>query len=239
MSPPEPPYRVGISQCLLGDPVRYDGSGAHSSLPHAELDGILEYCGWCPEVAIGMTIPREPIRLVGTAQSYRVVGVQDPGLDKTDELVAYANTQVPIIVDLAGYIFMHHSPSCGLQQVKVHARNGDEAPRQGTGVYAATIVRALPDLPVTEGVRLFDEKIRENFMLRVAVYAHWRALWPTLNGAELIAFHQYHAERFKKQSVSAFARAERLLENIESDLTGTADAYIGVLMKVLRNVGSE
>jgi uncharacterized protein YbbK (DUF523 family) len=239
-APPEPPYRVGISRCLLGDRVRYDGTGAHSSLPHDALQGILEYRGICPEVAIGMTIPRPAIRLVGTAQNYRVIGVDDPGLDKTDELVAYANSQAPGIADLAGYIFMHHSPSCGLAEVKVHARNTSTVQRpstvqrKGTGVYAATIVAALPDLPVEDGIRLFDEKIREGFLLRVAVYAHWRALRSTLTGAELVAFHQLHAERFKQHSTSAFAAAEQLLTDLESDLAATADAYITQLMNSLK-----
>lgn len=239
-APPQPPYRVGISQCLLGDRVRYDGTGAHSSLPHDALQGILEYRGICPEVAIGMTIPRPPIRLVGTARNYRVVGVDDPGLDKTDELVAYANKQVPGMADLAGYIFMHHSPSCGLGEVKVHARNSpmvqrpSTVQRKGTGVYAATIVAALPDLPVEEGIRLFDEKIRENFLLRVAVYAHWRALRSTLTRAELIAFHQCYAERFKQHGISAFAAAEQLLTDLEAHLAATADAYITQLMNGLK-----
>ena len=81
---PQAPLRVGISECLLGEPVRYDGVGAASSFPAAKLEGLFDYTSFCPEVAIGLGVPRKPIRLVGGAENVKVVGSVDPNLDVTD-----------------------------------------------------------------------------------------------------------------------------------------------------------
>ncbi len=163
---PEAPLNIGVSQCLMGDEVRYDGSGARSSFPHAALQGLFTYRPYCPEVGIGMTVPREPIRLVGSAQAYRVVGVKDPRVDKTDELIAYARDQLSSMADLSGYIFMHNSHSCGLMRVKVYPRADAPAQRDAMGIYAKTVTAALPNLPAEDAGRLFDVVLRENFVTR-------------------------------------------------------------------------
>lgn len=235
---PDAPLLVGISQCLMGDEVRYDGSGARSSFPHAALDGLFDYRTFCPEVGIGMSVPREPIRLVGTAEDNRIVGVKDPGMDKTDELVAYARAQVPAVAALSGYIFMHNSPSCGLRRVKVYPGADAPAQRNGTGVYARTIVEALPDLPVEDGGRLFDPVLRENFVTRTFAFAHWRLIRPDVTAAELVAFHSRYKYLLMAHSTSAYQGAGRLLSNLKQDVDAIADRYIGLLMAGLTNPAS-
>jgi uncharacterized protein YbbK (DUF523 family) len=162
---PEPPLPIAISQCLLGSEVRYDGSGARSSFPHAALDGLFEYRGICPEVGIGMGTPRAPIRLVGDPDAPRVVGVADPTVDVTAELHDYGLRMASTLGDAVGYVFMKNSPSCGLYRVKVYPHDGQRvtgAPlTSGRGAYAAAVTAALPDLPAEENGRLHDPVLRK------------------------------------------------------------------------------
>ncbi len=234
---------VGISQCLLGDEVRYDGSGARSSMPHNHLQGLFTYTPFCPEVAIGMTVPREPIRLVGDEQAYRVVGVKDAAIDKTDELAGYAEAELSRISRLSGYVFMHNSPSCGLYRVKLYPPHPDApARRVGRGAFAAAVVRGLPHLPVEDAGRLFDDVLRENFVTRVFAYAHWQATvaWSrarhaggSISAADLVAFHSRYKYLLMAHSISAYKQAGRLLSDLRQDIPAKAERYIGLLMEGL------
>lgn len=232
---PEPPLPVAISQCLLGSEVRYDGSGARSSFPHAALDGLFDYRGICPEVAIGLGTPREPIRLVGEVARPRVVGVKDPSLEVTADLARYGREQAALLGDVAGYVFMKGSPSCGLFRVKVYPEHNGQvtgAPsKQGRGAYAAAVVEARPNLPVEENGRLHDPVLRENFVTRTFAYAHWQALERAgLSAARLVAFHSRYKYLLMAHSVPHYQQAGRLLADLKKDLAGKAEAYIRVLM---------
>ncbi|MEM9623829.1 MAG: DUF523 and DUF1722 domain-containing protein [Pseudomonadota bacterium] len=236
---PEGPLQVGISQCLLGEEVRYDGTGARSSLPHAALGDLFDYTAFCPEVAIGMSIPREPIRLVGDIDSYRVLGVKDASIDKTDDLVGYAQQQVPVIKQLSGYIFMHNSPSCGLYRVKLYPPQQEgkqQVPgnRVARGVYAAAVTRALPHLPVEDAGRLFDDVLRENFVTRVFAYAHWQLVADDMTAGTLVAFHSRYKYLLMAHSISAYQTAGRLLSDLRDNVGEKAQTYIGLLMQGLQ-----
>jgi len=173
---PQAPVTVGISHCLTGAQVRYDGSGAHTACPHAALDGLFTFKSFCPEVGIGMTVPRQPIRLIGTADTYRVVTVHDSSVDKTDQLAAFARGQIATIERLAAFIFMHNSPSCGLMDVKVYAHEHAPPRRQASGIFARTVSGALPELPVEDAGQLFSATMRESFVARTYTYAHWQTI---------------------------------------------------------------
>jgi len=237
---PEPPLPVAVSECLLGSEVRYDGSGARSSYPHAVLSGLFEYRGICPEVAIGLGTPREPIRLVGDAGSPRVVGVKDPSRDVTEALREYGRTQVEALGDVAGYVFMKGSPSCGLFRVKVYPVDGDRvtgAPAmQGRGAYAAAVTEGRPDLPAEENGRLHDPVLRENFVTRVFAHAHWQALQRAgITAGRLVEFHSRYKYLLMAHSVSHYERAGRLLADLKEDPPGKARAYFSLLMAGLAN----
>ncbi len=235
---PQGPLKVGISQCLLGQAVRYDGTGARSSLPHDRLEGLFEYQDFCPEVAIGMPVPREPIRLVGDPDNFRVIGVKDARVDKTDELIGYAHSEISNIARLSGYIFMHNSPSCGLFRVKLYPPKPDvPARRIGRGAFAGAVVDGLPDLPVEEAGRLFDDVLRENFVTRVFAYAHWQQVirrGDNVQAGDLVAFHSRYKYLLMAHSISAYKVAGRLLSNLRNNVAGIADQYISVLMEGLR-----
>lgn len=163
---PDPPLPVAISECLTGAAVRYDGSDARSLFPHEAFDGAISYVPICPEVGIGMGVPREPIQLVGDAMAPRVVAVNDPRRDYTDRLRGYAGEVAPTLDGVHGYIFADRSPSCGLAGVKVFDENGCYR-RIGRGIYAAAVVADYPDMPAVDAEALRDEAVLLDFGVAV------------------------------------------------------------------------
>jgi uncharacterized protein YbbK (DUF523 family) len=158
---------IGISSCLLGEQVRYDGGHRHNSLITTELCGIFEFRSLCPEVAIGLGVPREPIQLVSTAQGIRVRGVHKPELDVTRKLQAYGQQVAGGYTDICGYIFKARSPSCGTRGVATWTEQGDEDGPNGIGAYAAALISAIPGLPITDEEDLQDPVQRRHFIAEV------------------------------------------------------------------------
>ncbi|WP_420598945.1 YbgA family protein [Neptuniibacter sp.] len=231
---------VGISSCLLGNKVRYDGGHKRSKYCLNVLSECFDLTPFCPEVAIGLSTPREPIRLVGSADSPRVVGVKNPDLDVTDQLIAYANTVSENQKSLCGYILMKGSPSCGMERVKVYHENGmpNEA---GSGAYAAQIMRNNPALPVEEDARLNDPVLRENFITRVFVYSSWQdevMQSPSLH--EVIQFHSRHKYQLMAHSYEGYKQLGRYLadEAPKKELDEVLLEYILALMTHLKNRAS-
>lgn len=168
--------KVGISSCLLGESVRYDGSHKHLRLVTDSLSRYFDFVPECPEVGIGMGVPRKPIRLTGDVENPRAVAVHDARLDYTEALTAYGESKAREHDDVCGYIFMKNSPSCGVFRVKVYQDNGYPSSRPGRGIYAKAFMARHPLLPVEESGRLSDSILRENFITRVFAYANWQAL---------------------------------------------------------------
>lgn len=240
---PRPPLPVGLSLCLQGDAVRYDGSGARSSFPHAALEGLFAYRGICPEVGIGMGVPREPIRLIADAAGPRAVGVKRADADYTEALREFGRTTAASLGDLAGYVLMKNSPSCGLYRVKVYPHEAGRvtgAPEQsGRGIYADALVKALPNLPVEESGRLNDLVLRENFVTRVFAYAHWQAVVNSgVTAHRLVTFHSRYKYLLMAHSVGHYQRAGRLLGELSGDLDGIAASYVALLMEGLAKPAS-
>ncbi|MDF2399241.1 MULTISPECIES: YbgA family protein [Pseudomonas] len=168
--------KIAISACLMGVEVRYNGGHKESRLCSRVLSEHFDFVPLCPEVAIGMGTPREPIRLVGDPEQPRAVGTVDASLDVTLPLAEYGQRMAAEVGDICGYIFMQNSPSCGLERVKVYQANGIPHRNGGRGIYAQAFCQKHPDLPVEEAGRLNDPVLRENFLTRVYVYRDWQAL---------------------------------------------------------------
>jgi uncharacterized protein YbgA (DUF1722 family)/uncharacterized protein YbbK (DUF523 family) len=235
---PSPPLIVAVSDCLTGAEVRYDGGHKKSSLCHRELAGLFELRGVCPEVAIGMGVPRAPIRLVGTPERPAARGIEDPSVDVTDRLRAYAVAVAPGLADVDGYIFMKNSPSCGLRRVKIYDERGNPN-GQGRGVFAAAIVAARPELPVEESGRLDDAVLRENFVTRVFAHAHWRRVVAAgVTPATLIAFHSAYKYLLMAHSVARYRDAGKLLADLSTDVADRARTYAELLMNGLARPAS-
>ena len=211
--------------------MRYDGGHKRSSLPHDRLDGLFTLRGICPEVAIGLGVPRDPIRLVGPIDAPRAVGVVDPDLDVTARLRAFARQSDPWLERVAGIVLMSRSPSCGLFDVEVRADATAPAVPAGRGIFAAAIVAAHPNLPAEDCTRLFDAARLESFVARVFTYAHWHAVCRAgLTARRLIAFHSRYKYLLMAHSARHYREAGRLLADVSSELATVAARYAAILM---------
>ena len=184
--------RIGVSACLIGERVRYDGTDKRDAFITDSLGAAFELVPVCPEVAIGMGVPRPPIRLVGDPQQPRALGVDDAGLDVTAPLTAFGRRMAVELDDIDAYIFKSRSPSCGPARVKVYGAG--KAPRaQGVGLYAREIMASQPLLPVEEEGRLIEPLRRDNFIERIFAHRRWQQLLASgFTAAGLMEFHARH-----------------------------------------------
>jgi len=227
--------RVGISSCLLGATVRYDGGHKRDAWITGTLARHFEFVPVCPEVAIGLGTPRPPIRLVRMGGEVRVQGRADPRLDVGDALRDFARATAKRIGDgISGYIFKRASPSCGMERVKVYDEKGMPAGRSA-GAYAGAFMTEMPLLPCEEEGRLGDPGLRENFIERVFVFDRWRKLEGSgLTPAKLVAFHTAHKFLVLAHNQAAYRRMGRLVARAgEPGLEGLAAEYARELMTAL------
>ncbi len=231
---PGPPLTLAVSECLTGVPVRYDGRDKREAMPHAALDDLYVFLPICPEVGIGLGVPRDPIRLVGDPGSPRAMILGEeattsrPRADVTDALRAFADTQLRVLDDVDGYVFMQDSPSCGLSGVKVF--EGDVR-GTGRGVYAARVLGRRPILPAVEGAALFEPTRCASFVMCTFVYAHWRRTSAAgMTAARLIAFHTAYKYLVMAHDVQAYRRLGHLLSDLSGSLDDVAGRYIRALL---------
>lgn len=189
----EEKIRLGISECLLGHPVRYDGGHKWDRFLTDTLGQYVEYVPVCPEVECGLGIPRESMRLVGTPDSPRLVTLRS-GQDLTDRMLSWAKKRVLELEkeDLCGFIFKSDSPSSGMERVKVYNEKG-MAEKKGVGLFARTYMEHFPLTPVEEEGRLHDPKLRENFIESIFALKRWREVRKErMSRGDLVAFHTEH-----------------------------------------------
>lgn len=187
------PLRLGISRCLLGDGVRYDGGHKRDAFLVEVLGPYVEWVPVCPEVEAGLGTPRESMRLVGTPEDTRLVTIRTK-IDQTDSLVHWAETRVQELgtLHLSGYVFKKDSPSCGMERVRIFNSHGMPATR-GVGLFARAFLERFPLTPVEEEGRLCDPVLRDNFIERVFAYHRWLTLLQDgLTRQKLVQFHTVH-----------------------------------------------
>lgn len=229
--------RIAISACLLGENVRFNGGHKQSPLCSQALADYFDFVPLCPEVAIGLGVPREPIRLVGDPQQPQAVGTVHRDLNVTGALDAYGQDMAAEHTDLCGYIFMQKSPSCGLERVKVYRDNGTPVDGGGRGIYAQAFCARHPNLPVEEDGRLHDPVLRENFLTRVFVYATWQQLLVEgLTRHRLLAFHSRYKYLLMAHSPAHYKSLGNLLGSMGKgcDLQALAADYFSKLMSALK-----
>lgn len=227
---------VGISACLLGQKVRFDGGHKRSVYCLNVLSECFDFKPFCPEVAAGLGTPRQPIRLVGDAADPRALGTRNPDLDATDGLAEHADFVTEHHPELCGYVLMKGSPSCGMERVKVYHPNGmpNEA---GSGIFAARLMANNPALPVEEEGRLNDAVLRENFITRVFVYYNWQqevATDPSVHS--IIQFHSRHKYQLMAHSYKGYKELGRYLASDapQQPLDEVMNHYILTLMTFLK-----
>lgn len=225
---------VGISSCLMGEKVRFDSGHKYHSFIVSTLGDFFEYKPFCPEMSIGLGVPREPIRLVKMDDKIKCIGTKTPSLEVTDQLIQCANDQKHWQADIYGYIVKKDSPSCGMERVKIY--KNDMPDRQGTGLYTQTLMQNFPNLPIEEEGRLGDPVLRENFIKRVFIYKRWQDMkQKSLSWANLTEFHgQHKLILFSHNQDLARKLGKELSESGQQDITEYAQHYISELMNILK-----
>jgi uncharacterized protein YbgA (DUF1722 family)/uncharacterized protein YbbK (DUF523 family) len=232
--------RIGVSACLLGDEVRYDGGHKRDAFLTTVLGPHVEWVKVCPEVETGMGTPREAIRLVAEEGTVRLLTVKT-GVDHTGPMTAYAAKKAIALEDedLSGYVLKADSPSCGMTQVKVYSGKGQPL-RCGVGIFAQALLARFPHLPIEEEGRLADPQLRDNFIERVFAYRRLRDLfearWTT---GDLVRFHTAHKLVLLAHSTEAYTRLGHLVSGASSaDRASLRLRYSADLMAALSAIAT-
>jgi uncharacterized protein YbgA (DUF1722 family)/uncharacterized protein YbbK (DUF523 family) len=187
------PLLLGISRCLLGEEVRFDGGHRRDAFLTEVLGHYVEWIPVCPEVEAGLGTPREAMQLVGDPQDPRLVTIKSR-TDHTRALETMTTNRIKELkeLDLSGYVFKKGSPSCGIERVRIYNEHG-KASRNGVGLFARAFTEQFPLIPVEEEGRLCDPTLRENFIERVFCYRRWQDLVQSgVTRQALVQFHTNH-----------------------------------------------
>ncbi len=209
--------RIGISACLLGEEVRFDGGHKKDAFLTGVLAPHVEWVPVCPEVEVGMGTPRETLRLVRRDGRTRMVTTRT-AVDWTDAMRTWSTGRVEQIAgaDLDGYVLKKDSPSCGMERVKVYGGDGPGT-RDGRGVFAEVLLQRLPLLPIEEEGRLCDPRLRENFIERVFAYRRlkdlFRSKWTT---GDLVRFHTANKMALLAHSTVRYQELGRLVAGVKA-----------------------
>lgn len=203
--------RMGVSSCLLGNKVRFDGGHKHDRYITGTLGNYFEFVPVCPEVECGLSVPRESMRLVGKAEAPRLV-TSKSGVDLTGKMNQWAHIRVNELAkeNLCGFIFKSKSPSSGMERVKVYDDNNVPS-AVGVGLFARIVKERFPLLPVEEEGRLHDIVLRENFIESVFVYQRWRDICTKLNAGSLVDFHTRHKLLLRAHSEKHYREMGRIV----------------------------
>ena len=203
--------RLGISECLLGHKVRYDGEHKLDRFLTETLGKFVEFVPVCPEVEAGFGVPREAMHLVGRPGSPRLVTVRS-GVDLTEQMLRWVRRRVVELESegLCGFIFKSGSPSSGMERVRVYNEKGSVA---GTapGMFARVFIKHFPLVPVEDEGRLHDPDIRENFIERIFIYQRWMEIERVRSRGALVDFHTRHKLLILSHSPEHYRRLGRMV----------------------------
>ncbi len=230
---------IGISSCLLGAKVRFDGGHKRDDFLVTTLGKWVQWVPVCPEVEVGMGTPRESIRLVREGGEVRLVAPKS-GRDWTAEMRAYAERRLGELEarDLDGFVLKKDSPSCGMERVKVYG--GGMPSRTGRGLFAEALLTRWPYLPVEEEGRLNDPRLRENFVERVFAYRRVKALFAgRWTVGQLVAFHTAHKLQLMAHSPATYRALGQLVANAKGlPRQQVRDTYLREFMTGLRTIAT-
>lgn len=229
------PIKIGISACLLGEKVRFDGGHKHDRYLTDILGNFFEFVPSCPEVEIGMGVPRDSVRLVNVSQSIRLIGPKT-GTDWTDKMISYSAKLVKKLtsVNFSGYILKSDSPTCGMERVRIYNKDGIPN-KNGRGLFAEVFIKENPLIPVEEEGRLNDAKIRENFITRIFSYNRLQNLINNnFSRGSLVEFHTMHKYELMAHSIKHYQTLGRLVADAKKyPLNEVAEKYTGLFMEAL------
>ncbi len=228
--------RLGISSCLLGEMVRYDGGHQLDRYLRDTLGHYVEYVAVCPEVEVGLPTPRETLRLVEHDNGPRLVFSRS-GEDVTERMLSWARERVRTLEqeDLCGFVFKAKSPSSGMERVKLYDRNGVPQ-KAGVGLFARVFMEHFPLLPVEEDGRLHDPHLRENFVECIFTFKRWREMLAQgRTSGNLVAFHTRHKLLLLSHSTEVYRQMGKLVAAAgKAPSAELFSEYESLLMKGMR-----
>ena len=233
--------KVGISKCMLGEKVRYDGGHKADRFVRDTLGEYIDFVPVCPELEMGLSIPREPIRLERHNDAILLVA-PGSGTDHTTQMVNYTEQRLKTLQaeNLSGYIVQKKSPSCGMERVKVYSPDNPMPDHNGTGLFTAALMRAFPELPIEENGRLNDPVLRDNFIERIFAYqrigqffeSDWRV-------GDLVAFHSDEKYLLLAHDETIYRELGRLVAHASQMPTQEiARAYPAMFMNGMKKIAT-
>jgi uncharacterized protein YbgA (DUF1722 family)/uncharacterized protein YbbK (DUF523 family) len=225
--------KLGISACLLGQAVRFDGGHKRDAFLTETFAQFVDWVPICPEVEAGMGVPRESVRLIRNGTNVRMVAERS-GRDWTGQMQNYAAKRIATLkqLDLSGFVFMKNSPSCGVERVRLYTPSRTVT-RNGRGMFAKAIINEFPFLPVEEQGRLDDPALRENFVERVFAYNRWQVNSRKKSIRALVVFHTRHKLLLLAHSEKRYRRLGRLVATAKSSLAASYEGYGREFMEAL------
>lgn len=231
---------VGVSSCVLGEQVRFDGGHKRSQFVVSGLGDYFQYLPICPEVGMGLTVPRATLRLQGQDDQIELVESKDPTKNHTDKIIQFAQQKVAELQssDICGYIVCAKSPSCGMERVKVYSQN--QAKKEGVGLYTRHLMEKMPWLPIEEDGRLHDPLLRENFILRVFVLHDLHStIGDQPTAAKIIQFHSRYKLTLMAHHPSSYKELGKLVANVKQySMDEFYCLYREQLMAALRKIAT-
>lgn len=227
--------RIGISRCLLGDKVRFDGQHKRDAFITETLSKWCDFVPVCPEVECGLPVPRESMRLVGTVDDYRLI-TGKTGIDHTERMESWARTRLNQLAeeDLVAFIFKTKSPSSGMRNVKIYGPSGSPVGYNGQGLFARAFMNLFPDTPVEDEGRLRDPGLRENFIETIFVLQRWRENARGGTVGDLVTFHSHHKYTLMAHSPEKLRLLGRIVARGSTDHPEDMKAeYLGLLREIL------
>ncbi|MCF8105901.1 MAG: DUF523 and DUF1722 domain-containing protein [Desulfohalobiaceae bacterium] len=229
--------KLGVSTCLLGEKVRYDGGHKLSRYVRDTLGQYFDFVPVCPEMECGLPVPREALRLVGDPGAPRLV-TNKTGIDFTEQMQNWGQKKLAELEgeDLCGYIFKSRSPSSGLERIKVYREIDGMPVNEGVGIWAGMFMDHFPYIPVEDEGRLNDPLLREHFIERVFVYARWRELVRRgLQAGEFVDFHSRHKLLLMAHSPKLYSEMGRFVADFKNMSREKAAAeYQSLLDRAMR-----
>lgn len=233
---------MGVSACVLGDKVRYDGGHKKSGFVTNKLGIVFDFVPVCPEVGIGMSVPRPPIHLVELDQQWRLLDVKTHQQDYTQSIADFFAQKRGQIEQLDGYVLAAKSPSCGMERLKVYSEQGEVLHRKGQGLFAGHLASEFPNLPLEEDGRLNDTTLKENFVTKVMAHHAFRTqVRQNPSAKALVAFHSRYKFLVLAYSTSIYRSLGRLVAQAgaaDSHLPSLCEQYLSLMMGAMSKVAT-
>lgn len=227
---------IGVSSCLLGNEVRYDGGHKRDRYVTDVLSEYFDFQAYCPEMAIGLGVPRPTIQLLAKDATVHLVDSKDSMLNYTGQMRETTGPYCRQLNDLSGYILKSRSPSCGMERVKLYKENGNVS-SDGVGIFADELMTTNPHLPVEEEGRLNDAHIRENFIERVYAFHRWKKMLSEgLSVKNLMDYHRQHKLILLAHNESIYRKLGKLVAATTRDnLEQQAETYLTLFTEAMKH----